>query len=78
MEEHRKCGFCDAYLPLSALAHHSCEGVQEAKREEERKAAIKQEYGQRAQHVDYYKPNRKQKRAQEAVRRKQAAKNRRK
>lgn len=41
-----------------------------------RRFAIKEEYGQRAQHVDPYKPNRKQLRAQKAAKRKQKAKSR--
>lgn len=44
--------------------------------DKKRRAQIKEEYGERAQHVDYYKPNRKQKRAQAAAAKQQRAKNR--
>lgn len=41
--------------------------------EERRVKKIKEQYGARAQHVAPYKPNRKQKRAQEAAAKAQAA-----
>jgi len=60
-----------------AIVDGSMQHLMEGGREDKSRAKeIQQEFGKAAQHVDPYKPNRKQLRAQKAAKRKQKAKSR--